>query len=192
MPKPNGAILKARDFEVRPVALNVCQKLTEQFHYSRGGSNTGTFCHGLFLKGVYDFCFGIAWWLPPTKAAAIASWNGRWEEVLALSHLSVDPLMPTNSESFLIGSSIRLIRKDGRFRCLVSYADAWQNHAGTIYKATNWEDMGLTKSTSVWVNSAGRMVARKAGPKSRTKSEMEALGYKMIGRFPKRKFRILL
>jgi hypothetical protein len=32
------------------------------------------------------------------------------------------------------------------------------------------------------------MVARKAGPHTRTKAEMEALGYKMIGRYARFRF----
>lgn len=74
-----------------------------------------------------------------------------------------------------------------RWPCLVTYADEWQGHTGTIYRATNWQYVGLTKPEATFVHN-GRMVARKAGPKTRTRSEMEAMGAEMVGRFAKHKF----
>lgn len=46
---------------------------------------------------------------------------------------------------------------------------------------------------STWVEpKSGRLVARKAGPKTRTRQEMEALGYTMLGNYSRRRFRIML
>jgi hypothetical protein len=101
------------------------------------------------------------------------------------------PESPTNAASFLIGKSIRLIRQDGRWRCLITYADEWQGHDGAIYRATNWEYVGKTTSEATFVRN-GRMGARKAGPKTRTRAEMEAEGFEMVGRFAKHKFRRLI
>jgi hypothetical protein len=89
-------------------------------------------------------CLGVAWWMPPTRAAAEANWEGDFREVLSLSRLVIVPDVPKNAASFLIGKSIHLIRKDGRFCCLLTYADTSQGHDGGIYRATNWEYMGLT------------------------------------------------
>jgi hypothetical protein len=36
------------------------------------------------------------------------------------------------------------------------------------------------------------MVARKAGPKTRTKQQMVDLGYTLVGMYPKHKYRIIL
>ena len=183
---------RAADHEVRTVPLSLCRELVEKHHYARGGSNTAVYRHGLFRKG-QDECLGIAWWLPPTKVAAQSSWDGDWRIVLSLSRLVIVPGMPTNAASFLIGRSIRLIEAEGRFKCLVTYADGWQGHVGTIYRATNWEPVGLTSPEAVWVDPrTGRMVARKAGPRTRTNAEMQALGYQCVGRYPKHKFRMIL
>ena len=72
--------------------------------------------------------------------------------------------------------------------CLVTYADEWQGHTGTIYRADNWEYLGMTKPEPTYTLN-GRMIARKAGPRTRTHEEMIALGAVMIGRFAKHKFR---
>ena len=73
-----------------------------------------------------------------------------------------------------------------RWPCLVTYADEWQG-TRTIYRASNWDYCGLTAPEATFVKD-GRMVARKAGPNTRTRAEMEELGAKMIGRFAKHKF----
>lgn len=99
--------------------------------------------------------------------------------------------MPKNAASFLVGRSVRLIRQGGRWTHLVTFADQSQGHTGTIYRATNWRYVGLTKPEPRWVDSSGRQVARKATT-SRARSEMEALGHRMVGRFAKHKFTMTL
>lgn len=191
--KPTTPHIHARDYEVRTVSIEQCYDLVQAFHYSKGGSNTATYRHGLFHRSHFMRCLGIAWWIPPTRTAAEANFpQGDWRRVLSLSRLVCEQELGTNAESFLIGRSVRLIRQDGNWDCLLTYAHTHIGHTGTIYRATNWEDMGLTKPEAVWVDILGRMVARKAGPKTRTKAEMAALGYQCIGKFPKRRFRMVL
>lgn len=189
--KPDHAI-RARDFTVETVPLSVCQDLVSRWHYAGGGSNTATFRHGLFHREDLTKCLGVAWWLPPTKNAAIATYpEGDWRLVVSLSRLVVSPELPQNAASFLIGRSVRHIRADGRFKCLVTYADDWQGHEGTIYRATNWQYLGRTKPEAKWVDETGRQVARKA-TRTRTNAEMLELGYRRIGSYAKHKYRMVL
>lgn len=189
--KPNVPVLYSSDYEVKTVPLSICQDLVARYHYAKSGSNTATFRHGLFHRGNPE-CVGIAWWIPPTKSAALANYPSDWKAVLVLSRLVIHPDEPQNAASFLIARSIRLIRRDSRWKFLLTYADEWQNHVGTIYKATNWMFLGKTKPEATWVDGGGRMVSRKAGPHTRTKSEMEFLGYKMIGRYSRLRFGMFL
>ena len=184
--------LNADEWYVEEVPLKTCVEMVIKYHYAKGGSNTATYRHGLFRRGNSE-CQGIAWWIPPTKSAAISSYpEGDWKTVLALSRFVLSPDVPKNGASFLISKSIKIIKKEKRFECLVTYADLYQNHLGTIYKASNWEYVGMTKPEAVWVDKSGKMVARKTGPKTRTKDEMLSLGYINIGRFSKHKFRLVL
>ena len=190
--KPNGPILRKTDYEVKTIPLAVCQEKVAKYHYARTGSNTATFRHGLFLKSDPETCIGIAWWIPPTKSAALANYPKNWKAVLVLSRLVVDPGVPKNAASFLIMQSVKLIRLDLRWEYLLTYADEWQKHSGAIYKATNWTPLGKTTPEATWIDVNGRMVARKAGPHTRTKAEMLALGHKMIGRFSRHRFGMAL
>jgi len=187
--------LKSKDWVVRDVGISTARNIVEAFHYSGGATNTRVYTHGLFKKGEDFFdnqCLGVAWWLPPTKNAAIATYDGDWRKVLSLTRLAINPEVPSNAASFLLGASIRMIKKIGNWDCLVTYADTWRNHTGAIYKATNWEYMGETKPSLVMVNQDGRMMGRKRGGRNLTKQEMIDAGFKNIGSYPKHKFRIIL
>lgn len=180
--------LRKDDWEVRPISIEAARPFIEAEHYSAGASNTRTYLHGMFRKGdIFDNqCVGIAWWIPPTKTAAAATFPESPAGVLALSRLAIAPGVPKNACSFLLSRSRRLIDRK-TWPCLVTYADAWRGHLGSIYKADNWHYVGMTKPERVYVR-RGRMIARKAGPKTRTHAEMLALGAECVGSFPKHKF----
>lgn len=178
--------LRRRDWEVVATTRAVALRIVEACHYAAGGPNTGVYFHALRHRAS-GALLGAAWWLPPTKAAALATYPDNWRGVLSLSRLAVAPAAPANAASFLLGGSVRLI--DRRvWPCLVTYADQYRGHTGAIYRATNWEYVGLTKPQPVWVV-GGRVTARKAGPKSRTVADMKALGAEFAGSFRKHKFR---
>ena len=185
--KHNKEYLKRDEWTVREVPLSVVQNMVERYHYTGGGSNTATYRHGLFFNNDEEQeCFGVAWWIPPTKSAAKATYPENWQGVLALSRLAINPLVPTNGASFLLAKSVKLIDRD-RWPCLVTYADEMMGHSGQIYKATNWEYRGKTAPEACFVKD-GRVVARKAGPKTRTKQEMLDMGCEFLGRFSKHKY----
>ena len=186
--KPDCPVLRKVDYSVRTVPLATCQDMVAKYHYAKSGSNTATFRHGLFHRNDLQKCVGIAWWIPPTKSAALANYPKNWRAVLVLSRLVIHPDQPQNAASFLIMASVKLIQQDFRWEYLLTYADERQKHSGAIYKATNWTFLGKTASEATWVDAQGRMVARKAGPHTRTKAEMKSLGYRMIGRYSRRRF----
>lgn len=181
--------LKKKDWLVRPMLnLKVATALVQEYHYAHGASNTATFLHGLFNVDHLDEeeCYGVAWWIPPTKSAALATYPDNWKGVLCLSRLVIKPDAPKNAATFLLSHSRKLIDRN-LWPCLVTYADEWRGHKGTIYLADNWRYIGKTKPERTYVKD-GRMVARKAGPHTRTHAEMIALGCEMVGSYSKNKF----
>lgn len=191
--KPEGAVLRRGEWTVTTVPLATCHRLVGQWHYAGIGSNTATYRHGLIRQNDRYACWGVAWWIPPTRSAAEASWEGDWRSVLSLSRLVIVPDAPINAASYLISASVRLIAADGRYRCLITYADTMRGHTGAIYRATNWTYLGLTAPEAAFVEeSSGHLVARKAGPRTRTRDEMAALGYRNVGSYAKHKYRLIL
>lgn len=180
--------LRKYDWEVRPITMETGLDLVRRYHYARGAANTRTYLHGLFPKGAWweNQCVGCAWWMPPTRAAAEAMYPKNWQGVLCLSRLVIAPEVPRNACTFLLARSVRMIDAV-RWPCLVTYADQWRGHTGGIYRAANWTYVGLTQAEETWTID-GVMTSRKAGPRTRTKSEMLALGAQSMGRHAKHKF----
>lgn len=185
--KPLGPVARRSDYEVRDAPLHEAARLIASEHYARGCSNTAVYVHGLYRTGVL---VGAALWLPPTKNCAMTV-HPDWRRVLSLSRLALIPGEPTNAESILIGASVRMIKRTRRWAALVTFADGSQGHTGTIYRATNWRYLGQTKPEPRWEDQHGRQVSRLA-TKSRTAAQMAALGHRMVGKFSKHKFVILL
>lgn len=161
--------------------------MAKAYHYAKGAGKVMVYRHGLFPRDDFMDCRGASIWMTPTPGAAKTVAED-WRGVLVLTRFVIEPDMPTNTASFLLGASIRMIRKDARFHTLLTYADEGQGHTGAIYRATNWTYLGLTNGSDVWVDSEGKMIARKAGPHTRSVAEMEALSYVNMGKTRKHKF----
>jgi hypothetical protein len=168
--------LRKADWTVRDVSKPIARRFIRRFHYARGEPNTGVAIHGLFRADAFwdEEVLGVAWWLPPTKPAALHAFPDNWRGVLSLSRLAVHPTVPRNGPTFLLGSSMRLIDRQ-RWPCLLTFADERMGHTGAIYEGTNWTRSGKTKSEAGF-ELGGVQIARKAGPKTRTVNEMAALG----------------
>lgn len=185
------AKLRSADYEVRVIPgegkpWREARRFVADHHYSRGCSNTSTYVHGLYRRGEYDL-LGVAMWLPTTRVAAESVNKDEWRKVLSLSRLAIHPDIPSNAATFLMGRSIRLIRQDGRFVSLVTFADEFMGHKGAIYRAANWTYAGCMRPRPRWEDKDGRQVATKS-TRTRTKAEMEKLGYRMVGSYKKHKF----
>lgn len=82
----------------------------------------------------------IVFALPPRetmKRYGVETWE--------LARLWIEDSVPKNGETYVIGRAVRYIRRHRpEVGALVSYADPSAGHAGTIYKAANWEIDGRT------------------------------------------------
>lgn len=194
LPADGGSIptstlqLRKKEWEVASVKLAVATEIVVREHYAKGASNTATYLHGLYPRGWrwHAHCVGVAWWIPPTKSCAQAWAGDEWQGVLSLSRLAIEPHVPPNACSFLLAHSVRMIDRK-KWHTLITYADSWRGHRGAIYRAAGWEYCGETKPEAVYTLN-GRMTARKAGPKTRTHSEMLAMGCVFEGRYSKARF----
>ena len=180
--------LRKEDWVVRGVSLDIARGLVEKHHYAKGGSNTRTYLHGLYPKGSFwdAECVGVAWWIPPTKSSAMATYPTDWNGVLSLSRLVMVPGVPKNACTFLLSRSAKMIPRE-RWPCLVTYADEWRGHTGGIYRASGWKYLGLTNAEATYTVN-GVMRSRKAGDRTKTHSEMMALGANFEGKHAKHKY----
>ncbi len=181
--------LNKNEWDCRTVPHSTAAGFIRRFHYAGGTSNTSQVRLGLFRKS--DFfdtqLMGSCLWMWAPIQVTKQYKTGK-TGCLSLSRLAIHPDVPTNGASFLIGQSIKWIKKNRPgVRLLVTYADSWKDHSGQIYKATNWEYLGLTTPSPRWTNSAGQLVSRYCCGKSRRYEEMDRL-YTREGKFGLHKF----
>lgn len=80
--------------------------------------------------------------------------------------------------SLLVGAALRQLRRDARWKAVVTFADKKQGHTGQVYRALNAEYLGETKPETVWIDpSTEAMVSRKSTV-SRSYKQMRELGYR--------------
>lgn len=183
--------LKAANYIVRPIDLECARELVEAYHYAGTAPSAATVCYGLFRKEVSTVPIGASIFRPAPLGAARSQCPEDPQTVLCLSRLVLLPDLPKNTASYFLSRCLRLLKVENRWRCVVSYADTWQEHTGAIYKASNWEDLGLTQPQPVWTLN-GQLIGKRRGKKSLTDADLRALGAQFHGSFPKHLFRYRL
>lgn len=188
------AKLRKSDWAVRRVSHAEASAAVAAMHYAKGCGNTSVAAFGLFRAGSEEM-MGAAIWLPPMRpAAALVSrrFGVPVDSVLCLTRLVVHPDVPTNGASYLMGASMRELKRDPRWRAAVTWADTRMGHTGAIYRATNWTHDGMTAARSLWMDGRGKLVSQRAGrPHERrnvSAAEMEAAGYTRTKSAPKHRF----
>jgi hypothetical protein len=132
--------------QVRPIPFSIAKKLIVQHHYLHslpGGTMLafGIFCENS-LKGAITFGAG------PQNAFRLVN-NALPENCLTLTRLWLSAQLPFNSESRIIGTCLKALKKNTHIKFLVTYADPSHGHVGTIYQATNWLYTGLSDAVSL-------------------------------------------
>ena len=143
-------VLKVRNFNVEPVPRKVIQSFIHKWHYSHDTNGIQqTQCFALFSEsGKFGFdrqMIGAAIYAIPSMPATAERYNpgnprGCWE----LRRLCCIDDTPKNTESFFISQCHKWIKQNTNVEVIVSFADMNQGHSGTIYKASNFEYLGMT------------------------------------------------
>ena len=84
------------------------------------------------------------------------------QHVVTLARLWLADERPANSESRVIGVVMRELRRAGRYKLALSYADPAAGHAGTIYQASGWTYLGTTQAERYLEVEGQRVHARSA------------------------------
>ena len=81
----------------------------------------------------------------PSMPATAAKYNPiNTEKCLELRRLVCIDDTPKNTESYFIGQTFKLLKRDTDMEVIVSFADQHHGHTGVIYKATNFDYLGET------------------------------------------------
>lgn len=124
-----------RDMTVGPVSTADVQEFARRYHYTGVGNNANWrwgLWHGPTLLGV------VSYNLPTRSVCASVFGEDHLHQIWHMGRLAMAESAPRNSESRLIGGSLRAIQRE--------YPDAWAvltyaatdaGHIGYVYQATN-------------------------------------------------------
>jgi len=130
-------------YVVELATIQTVSKFIEEWHYS--GSVLGinnSFCFRLMRPN--GELVGAMVYGKMSMAGAYKKYGDREIEVIELRRLCCVDNTPKNTESYFIGATLRWLKENTIIKTVVSYADPHHGHGGTIYKASNFEYLGLT------------------------------------------------
>lgn len=138
----NTMLIKENGFTVEPISREDIVYICKEKHYLKRVPSI------VKAYGLYDgieLIGGITFGVPPSAQLMKLCGEENKHKVLELNRLWCDDKAPKNSESFLIGNAIKMLKVDKpEIKILVSYADTRENHVGIVYQATNWLNAGFS------------------------------------------------
>lgn len=139
--------MSVKDYTVTPTDIATIRDFVETHHYS--GNVNGiriSQCFGLYDE---DTLIGGMIYGAMGMANAWKKYGESENDVVELRRLCCIDDTPKNTESYFIGRTLRWLKKNTQFKVVISYADAHYGHEGVIYKASNFEHIGMTAKSRV-------------------------------------------
>lgn len=134
-----------KGLQVQAVASRVVAGIIEQQHYLHSMPTAACACFAVYsdnkLHGAAVFSAGA-------RHAHRLMTACKPQEVATLARLWLSDECPKNSESRVLGFVLRHLRRQSRWKLLLSYADPTAGHVGTIYQATGWLYLGQGAQSS--------------------------------------------
>ena len=140
--------MSVKNFTVEEVPRKSVVKFIEKHHYSHNVNGVQSLYHyGLFTEGNFGIpkMIGAMMYAHPSMPATAAKYNPiNPTKCLELRRLVCIDATPKKTESFFIGQTFKLLKRDTDMEVIVSFADQHHGHTGVIYKATNFDYLGET------------------------------------------------
>lgn len=129
---------RAREIEIRVIPSKIANAFIRKHHYSGKVVNNSVLHFGCFLDGKLHGVLQYGNSLDKRKIMSLVDGTG-WNDFLELNRMAFDEYLPRNSESYCIGKTLRMIRKQApHIKWVISFADGCSCGDGTIYRATNF------------------------------------------------------
>ena len=156
--------MSVTDFTVEEIPRKSVVKFIEKHHYSHNVNGVQSLYHyGLFREGNFGIpkMIGAMMYAHPSMPATAAKYNPiNPDKCLELRRLVCIDDTPKNTESYFIGQSFKLLKRDTDMEVIVSFADQHHGHTGVIYKATNFDYLGETGKGRILVVDGKEMHSR--------------------------------
>lgn len=141
-------------FTIRPISYKWAYRFISKYHYLGSARFLSKYNHGIFIE---NMLVGCATYGNPQGTMAMKGWFGLDNtdtSIMELTRLCVVPaLNGTNTTSFLLGNSIKMLKKNG-IRAVITLADE-SMHIGSIYQVCNFKYYGLSDIKSDFYTTDG-------------------------------------
>jgi len=146
------------DYYIDRVSKSEAAELLLRFHYLKdisktfkSGYNYGLYKNNEFcplnIGGIQGVCIFTGLPVPEIAKGAFGLERHEQQGLFELSRLCIHPNTQQseyNITSWFVSKAIRCLRKETNVRGIISYADS-DHHAGTIYRACNFQYCGLSE-----------------------------------------------
>lgn len=140
---------RAKEIIVKVIPSKIANPFIRSHHYSGKVVNNSCLHFGCWLDGDLHGVLSYGPSLDKSKIISLVEGTG-WNDFLELNRMAFDDYLPRNSESFCIGKTIRMIRKNApNVKWIISFADACSCGDGTIYRASNFVLTGIKENKNL-------------------------------------------
>ena len=152
---------RCKEIIIKVIPANIANDFVKKHHYSGKVVPNSVLHFGAFLDGKLHGVLSYGNSMDKRKTMQLV--NGtRWNEFIELNRMAFDDYLPRNSESYCIGATLRMIKKQApHIKWVISFADGAQCGDGTIYRASNFVLTGIKKNTQIIELQDGTRVAKK-------------------------------
>ena len=140
-------IMKVKDMKVSLCSRQEISDFIETNHYSK--SINGCISDYCFKLTYEDIIIGAAFFGRMAMRNQYKKYSDKPEDIIELRRLCCIDDTPRNTESYFISKMMRYLRLNTAIKKVVSYADQEHGHTGIIYKASNFQYLGMTKGAKV-------------------------------------------
>lgn len=139
--------------QIGPVSARDVREFTHRYHYTGLGGNA-QWRWGLWRGAVL---YGVVSYNLPTISTCVSVFGAEHKhQVWHMSRLALADAAPPNSESRLIGLSLRAVHAENPgVWAVITYADPSVGHIGYVYQATNAIYTGTGGHLNHWVDLDG-------------------------------------
>lgn len=129
---------RCKEIIIKVLPASIANAFVRKHHYSGKVVPNSTLHFGAFLDGKLHGVLSYGNSMDKRKVMGLVEGTG-WNEFLELNRMAFDDYLPRNSESYCIGATLRMIRKQAPYiKWVISFADGCSCGDGTIYRASNF------------------------------------------------------
>lgn len=140
---------RCKEIQIRVIPASVAHPFVRAHHYSGKVVNNSCLHFGAFLDGDLHGVLSYGPSMDKSRVIGLVEGTG-WNEFLELNRMAFDDYLPRNSESYCIGKTIRMIRRQApQIKWIISFADGTQCGDGTIYRASNFVLTGINRNKTI-------------------------------------------